>query len=92
LSCLSCPILAVIFLPFCSVSYPGCTIPSVFLTFLSKFSCPGFLVLAVLSWWSCPGCPVQAVLNQLSCPGCVQPCPSCPVLAAQLRHPCPQLC
>ncbi len=50
-----------------SVSYPGCTIPSVFLTFLSQFSCPRFPVLAVLSRLSCPGYPVQAVLYQLSC-------------------------
>ncbi len=54
--------------PSCLVFYPGCTILSVFLTFLSQFSCPGFPVLAVLSRLSCPGCPVQGVLYQLSCP------------------------
>ncbi len=81
-----------------SVSYPGCTIPSVFLTFLSQFSVPAFL-----SWLSCPGCLVLAVLSKLpytSCPACLScprhpiqtvlpllSSPSCPVLAAQPRHP-----
>ncbi len=66
------------------VSYPGCTIPSVFLTFLSQFSCPCFPVLVVLSRLSCPGCPVQAVLYQLSCLAVLsQPShPHCPVPAA----------
>ncbi len=90
LSCLSCSVLAVIFRPFCSVSYPGCNISSVFLTFLSQSSCPGFPVLAVLSWLSCPGCPVPAVLSRLTCPSCPIPAvlPGCPVPAVPANLSC----
>jgi hypothetical protein len=102
-SCLSCPLLAVIFSPFC-------------LCFLSWLYCPvclsEFPVPVLLSRLSCPACPVLAVLSRLvlsklsytscpawlSCPGhpvlavlTLLPCPTCPVLAAQPRHPCPQL-
>ncbi len=103
LSCLSCSVLAAIFWPFCLCSYPDCTIPSVFLTFLSQFSCPHFPVLAVLTGLSWPGCLVLAVLSKLSYTSCpawlfcpsypiptvlsLLPSPSCPFLAAQPRHP-----
>jgi hypothetical protein len=87
LSCLSCPVLAVIFWPFC-------------LCFLSWLHYPvglsDFPVPAILSWLSCPrcpipavlpSCPVPAILSQLSYSGCpvpavlsLLPCPCCSVL------------
>ncbi len=89
LSCLSCPVLAAIFWPFClcflsslyySVSLSYFPVP-VLLSTLSYFGCP---VPAF-----CPGCPLQDVLYQLSCLAVLSQLshPDCPVPAALSQLP-----
>ncbi len=85
LSRLSFSVLAII----TSVSYPVCTIPTVF----SGCPFPSFL-----SWLSCPGCLSQlpdpatlptAFLMSLSCHWChVLACPLCPIQAQLSRLTC----
>jgi hypothetical protein len=99
LSCPSCPVLAVIFWPFCFVSSLYSTIPSVFSdfpvpAFLFWLSCPSCLVPAVLPQLSYTSCPIPAVLSSLSCPGLPRmTCPRCPMSTdlPWLSHPlsCP---
>ncbi len=89
LSCLSCPVLAAIFWPFCPCFLSWLYYP----VSLSNFPVPVLLsqlpVLAVLSklsytscpaWLYCTSRPIPIVLSLL-------PSPRCPVLAAQPRHP-----
>ncbi len=69
-SCLSCPILSIMFWPSCPL-FPILTgLSRLYSTaVLSQPSCPGYPALAVVPLLSCPSCPAPA-LFLLSCPCC----------------------
>jgi hypothetical protein len=85
-SCPSCPVIAIMFWPFSSLSCPAGVIRLTRQADLSRMTSTSWPVHPVLSRLSCTGCRVLADLSWLSCHGCPSRL-SCIIVMSQLSCP-----